>query len=579
MLERHFSFGEKYKTKDSLSVNTTDLYSPDRKYGFVIEENRNKYETLRIPEINSAFEPWYWLAGKNMTTLKNENWGISILDTSALPLIFKVDMENQGNYQITVTIDGGKYGINNLMIFTGRRRLMDLGINLNPGEVFKASYTINISDIIPRSKTVPFTDTSFDLTIIADKPTLSAVSISKIESPTIYIAGDSTVTDQSGFYPYDPGCSYSGWGQCFSAYLKPGITISNHSHSGLTTQTFREEGHYSIVESIIKTGDFFFMQFAHNDQKLSHLDAKGGYTKNLRRYVEEMRQKGAIPVIVTPIARNTWKGSDGSYNDLLIDYANACKKIGEELNVPVLDLHKKSKDFILSEGLESSKRYFYPKDFTHSNDYGAYHMAGFIAECCSEINLQTIKDYIKIRQDSFLPPHKISLPEPPADFDKSKMTQAFSVNFKDIDECQEKLDIEELTKSGIISNTEKEFRPNNIITRVEALSLVVKAVKYVPMNVYNDRYPDVIGHEWYAGTVEVAYQNELVDQKYVADGNFHPNEPVTWEQLISFCKNGYQSRVFDQDTTLDLLPSNIELTDFVTRGKAATAIKKLIDAI
>lgn len=579
MFEKHFTFGPKYKNMNSIAVDANELYSPDTGYGFVIEENRNSFESLQISEINSAFEPWYWLAGKNLTTLSQNDWGCNIPQDSTLPLIFKTDVPIQGNYQVTITIDGGAKGIKDLMIFTGRRRLMDLGIKLNPGEVFQTSYTINISDIIPRSKTVPFSDTSFDLTIFADSPTLSAVSISQIEAPTIYIAGDSTVADQSGSYPYAPGCCYSGWAQCFSSYLESGIALSNHSHSGLTTETFRNEGHYAIVEDIIKTGDFFLIQFAHNDQKLPHLDANGGYAKNLRTYVAEIRAKGATPIIVTPLARNTWKGADGSYNDLLIDYANTCKEVGSELNVPVLDLHKKSKDFILSEGLENSKRYFYPKDYTHTNDYGAFLMAGFVAECCREINIPVLTDFIIERSDSFLPPAIITLPEPPAGFDTSKILEAFSVNFNDIANSPEKSEIEALTKSGIISNTDEAFRPNDIITRVEALSFVVKAVKYVPMNVYNDRYPDVIGHEWFAGTVEIAFQNELVDSIYVADGNFHPNEPVTWEQLISFCKNGYQSRVLNQGNTLDLLPKGTNPNSYVTREKAATAIKKLVDAI
>ncbi|NLZ80477.1 MAG: hypothetical protein GX913_01525 [Clostridiales bacterium] len=579
MFEKRFTFGTKYNNKDSIEVDARELYSPDTEYGFVTEYNRNYYETLQIPEINSAFEPWYWLAGENLTTISNEDWGCSISEDLALPLTFKTDVAKQGNYHVTVTIDGGNYGIKNLMIFTGRRRLMDLGINLNPGEVFEASYTINISDIIPRSKTIPFSDTSFDLTIIADRPTLSAVSISQVEVPTIYIAGDSTVTDQSGAYPYDPGCCYAGWAQAFPAYLKGGIALSNHSHSGLTSETFRTEGHYAIIENIIKPGDFFFMQFAHNDQKLPHLDAKGGYANNLRRYIEEVRGKGAIPVIVTPLARNTWKGNDGTYNDLLLDYANACKEVGNELNVPVIDLHKRSKDFILSEGLESSKRYFYPKDYTHSNDYGAYLMAGFVAKCCSEVDLPGIKDFIKRREELFLPPVKISLPEPPINFDRSNVTEAFSVNFMDIENCPEKSIINELTKAGIISNTEETFRPNDIITRVEALSLIVKAVKYVPMNVYNDRYLDVIGHEWYAGTVEVSYQNNLVDSRYILDGNFLPNEPVTWELLISFIKNGYQSRISTKNQDLEFLPKGEDLKTFVTRGKATIAIKKLLDAI
>lgn len=579
MFKKCFTFGPKYKNKDSITIEASTLYSPTTGCGFVIEENRDSFESLQISEINSAFEPWYWLAGKNLTTIDNNIWGCSISSVLALPLIFKTDVEKQGNYQITITIDGGEYGINNLMVFTGRRRLMDLGININPGEVFEATYTINISDIIPRGKTIPFSDNSINLSIIADRPTISAISINYIETPTIYVAGDSTLTDQSGAYPYDPGCCYSGWAQCFTAYLTPGISISNHSHSGLTTETFRNEGHYSIVENIIKPGDFLFIQFAHNDQKLPHLKARGGYAQNLRNYIHDILEKEAFPVIITPLARNTWRGNDGSYNDLLLDYADACKEVGKELGVPVLDLHRKSKDFIISKGLEISKGYFYPKDFTHSNDYGAYIMAGFIAKCCTEIELPVIKDYIKNRVDTFLPPAKITLPEPPKDFDHSKMIHSFSVNFKDIDDCPERVYIEELTRSGIISNTEEIFRPNDIITRVESLSYVIKAVKYVPMNVYNDRYHDVVGHEWYSGTVEVSFQNNLVDHKYIINGNFLPNEPVTWEQFISFCINGYKSRFSSKKEFINLLPEGELLNYYVTRAKAALTIKRLADVI
>ena len=74
--------------------------------------------------------------------------------------------------------------------------------------------------------------------------------------------------------------------------------------------------------------------------------------------------------MVTPIARNTWKGLDGTYNDLLAEYAQAVKRLGTERKVPVVDLHAASRNFVLVKGLEAAKQWFYPNDFTHSNDYG-----------------------------------------------------------------------------------------------------------------------------------------------------------------------------------------------------------------
>ncbi len=70
------------------------------------------------------------------------------------------------------------------------------------------------------------------------------------------------------------------------------------------------------------------IQFAHNDQKLDELKAQEGYRRNLLRYISECRGMGAFPVLVTPIARNTWKGNDGTYNDLLEEYAAVCVSVG-----------------------------------------------------------------------------------------------------------------------------------------------------------------------------------------------------------------------------------------------------------
>ena len=126
-------------------------------------------------------------------------------------------------------------------------------------------------------------------------------------------------------------------------------------------------------------------------------------------------------------------------------------------------------------------------------------------------------------------------------------------------------------------------RPDEIINRVEFLNYLVKTVGYVPMNVYNDMYPDVIGHEWYAGVVEVSYQNALVNPEYTADGSFHPLEPVTWEQLISFSINGYKSRkasALDEDEIglakkLGIAPADCEPQAQVTRLEALHSLKAL----
>jgi len=514
MFKKSFVFG-KNKKAGSIEVSKDTLYSQKQEYGFITEKNRNVDEMLKIPEINTAFDVQYWYAGKEITEILEDENGCYIESEDKLPLSFKVKVPAQGNYNVKVVIES-REDIKDFIIYSQRRRGVYRANQLSAAERFEYEFTANVCDIIPRGKNEVYECKTVDITIIGSKPRLTEVYIEQADVPTVYIAGDSTVTDQSAAYPYYPQSSYSGWGQMFPAYFKKGIAVSNHSHSGLTTETFRNQGHYAIVEKYIKKGDFFLIQFAHNDQKRASLTAMGGYAQNLRRYVNEIRQKGAIPIIITPLSRTTWRGTDGGFNDLLFEYAKACKIVGEELDVPVIDLHGKSVKFITSVGLEDSVRYFYPKDWTHTNDFGAFLMANYVVEEIKRLNIKGMVEFIQDIKEGWAPPMTIALPQPPKGFEAEAAQQTES-----------KADID---------------RPEDIITRVEALDLVIKAVKFVPTNVYNDMYEDVEGHEWYAGTVECAYSNGMVDNALLGNKEFKPNSEVTYEQLISFCVNGYKSR-------------------------------------
>lgn len=553
MTSLHYLFGKNaQKTQSTITVSPSNLYSPDKGYGFVIEKNRSTQELLQISELNSAFEPWYWLNSEDISILNQAKEGIFItksglyhMEDWPIPLHFKTQLSTSGNYTISLRLRNVGNISAPLEVFIGRRHLMSYIEAFPVSSEISQTYTINISDIIPRSKTSVYTDNTLDIVIISSaKIALCELSMTSTpDLPTLYIAGDSTVTDQSTSYPYHPACSYCGWGQMLPLFFKPGICISNHAHSGLTSETFRSEGHYDIVYNLLKPGDFVLIQFAHNDQKLPHLAAYQGYTEKLTAYIHELRLKGALPILVTPLARNTWRG-DGSYNDLLIDYANACIQISLNEDVPLIDLHQLSRDFIETHGLENSKAYFFPNDYTHTNDYGGLQMASYIATALKDIHALKpfISDTIEKHIASLLQTAQIvKLPSPPDDY-TDKTQNSHTVVFTDINESPNKNIITSLAAKGIIPDRETLFRPDDPITRVEVLEWIIKAVGFVPMNVYNDHYSDVIGHEWYAGIVEVAHQNAIVDASLTSNGLFHPSMPVTTEELISFLMNSYKCR-------------------------------------
>lgn len=287
--------------------------------------------------------------------------------------------------------------------------------------------------------------------------------------------------------------------------------ITNHAHSGLTTESFTSEGHWDIVKPRLRAGDICLYQFGHNDQKLAHLQAYGGYTDRLRTYIKEARTAGAVPVLVTPLARNSWKDA-AHYNDFLADFADAVLTLGKAENVMVLDLHTWAMALMQQDGLETAKRWFYPGDYTHTNDFGAYKMAGFVAHALGDALGLMVTDAPEwTPTPPFVPleaPADCAIPAPEGD------------PFADYDAT----------------------RPNDTLTRAEALELAIKALKLFPINVYNDLYSDIVGHETYAGTIQCAAQNDLIPPEWVADGSLYPNQTVTAADFLAVLIPGAAGR-------------------------------------
>ncbi len=533
--------------EDAVYVKPDTLYgNADAWFGFLTDENRQSNEHLQITELNDGFEPAQWCRGKSLAPVLASEHGAYVdwAGEGELPLTFAADVPCEGNYKVDVALYAEHE--TDVLLFLGRRRLAWRG--KISGE-WTGSFLANICPIIPRTFDEPMEDLTLDVTVIGRGVCLTAVDFSEWEGRTVYIAGDSTVADQSAQYPYFSGNSYCGWGQMLSAFAGLSAAVSNHAHSGLTTESFRSEGHYNIMYERIKPGDVCLFQFAHNDQKLAHLAAEGGYRENLIRYIEEIRQKGAEPILVTPLARNTWKGSDQSYNDLLAPFAKECKRLAGEYNVRLIDLHGMSKSFILEYGRENAKRYLYPDDYTHTNDYGAYKFAGFI---CGELFKAGIVADCKDKS-VWEPPETFEKPEIPGEYARMQDNGTRESLFKSVE------------------------RPEDALTRIEALEMVSKAFNFFSTNVYNDAFKDVIGHETYAGIVECGLQNGIIPEEIVAEGSFYPQRSITGAELYQFIKNGYTGRRTWTKRCEEAFPRELAAQDTLARGAAAQILDELLD--
>lgn len=506
--------------KDAVYVSFEALYEPDRGYGFVTEKNRKIQEHLRIPELNSGWEC--------LCEYEEETGSDAGEKKELLPVCFKSDVPRHGNYRIKLSVSGEPG--EELLIFAGCRRLFFRGRLPESGRL-EYSMNVNVCSIIPRGKRAVYEQRGIDVSIVGRSARMDQMEIRECQCPTIYIAGDSTVTDQSASYPYVPGNSYCGWGQMLTCYLNDQVAVSNHAHSGLTTQSFRTEGHYAVVEQYRKAGDYCFFQFGHNDQKLMELKASGGYRENMLRYIRECRERQCLPVLITPMARNSWKGNGGGYNDLLAEYARVCEEVGSQTGTPVIDLHRRSMELVMEKGLEESRTLFYPGDYTHSNDYGAYRMAGYVAQ-----------ELVRLLERQEERENGRSWETAAYGFLSECVTEGFGewkpVQQNDIRQRQELYS----TIPGEAELLENLERPKDFLTRAEALDFVIRTARFFPTNVYNDMYEDVVGHEWYAGAVECACQNGIIPAELVEDGKLFPERMVTLEEFLMFAMSAYSSR-------------------------------------
>ena len=195
----------------------------------------------------------------------------------------------------------------------------------------------------------------------------------------IFYIGDSTVAvNKIGTYPQ------TGMAQGLFWYLKDGVQVVSLAQNGRSTKSFLDEGLFAPAQAGLEQGDLLLIQFGHNDEKpdeARHTEPYGAYSDNLRFFIRTAREKGAHPLLITPIARrlfdeqgNFCPGSHG-------DYPDAMRAVGEAEQVPVADLTAITEDYLAQLGDEASKPLFvWPKDNTHLKVEGAVRMAGLLAQ-------------------------------------------------------------------------------------------------------------------------------------------------------------------------------------------------------
>ncbi|QCK13287.1 rhamnogalacturonan acetylesterase [Mangrovivirga cuniculi] len=240
------------------------------------------------------------------------------------------------------------------------------------------------------------------------------------EVTTIFLIGDSTMTDYSD--NYDSGKTYkesrypmTGWGQAFDEFMVEDsielisnlingnrVEIENRARGGRSTRTFFQEARWRKVYEDLKEDDIVIMQFGHNDAAVKKTERYvniEGYKEFLRLYISQTLQKGALPIVLTPVCRN-YPWENGHLQNVHDDYPDAAKEVAAEFDVPLIDLNKVSMEYFSKKGRDYvTENYFmnipegkyeaYPEglsDNTHFQPEGARAVAQLVFRELKKLN-------------------------------------------------------------------------------------------------------------------------------------------------------------------------------------------------
>jgi len=336
--------------------------------------------------------------------------------TGTKPFFFSVKIP-EGNYDITVTL-GDVNGTSATTVRAECRRLFLQNIRTKNGEIKKETFTVHVKDSLIRDAngnvvdkvrlklreinyfhwddqlTLEFNDTAAKVCAVEITPNTKAT--------TIFLSGNSTVVDQDR----EP---WASWGQMIPSFFEPAkICIANYAESGETLSSFRSAKRLQKLLSLMKAGDYLFIEFGHNDQKQKGegIGPFTSYKRDLKFFISEVKKKGGIPVLVTSMNRRSFD-STGHISNSLGDYPAAVRQTAKEENVALVDLNAMSKIMYEAWGPEQSVKAFvhYPantfpgqdkklEDNTHFNTYGAYEICRCIVQSIQDNKLPIAK-YLK----------------------------------------------------------------------------------------------------------------------------------------------------------------------------------------
>lgn len=101
-------------------------------------------------------------------------------------------------------------------------------------------------------------------------------------------------------------------------------------------------------------------------------------------------------------------------------------------------------------------------------------------------------------------------------------------------------DIAEMVQLGLVNGKgEGIFDPEGNVTRAEFAALVLRAIAEQPTS-YNNAFSDVKAQDWYANTLQKAYDLGIIHQAMISNGSFNPNQSIGRQEMAFMVTKGYE---------------------------------------